>query len=493
MKFPKNFLWGGATAANQIEGAYLEDGKGLSTADMMTLGSRKQKRVISETIDEDKYYYPTHNAIDFYHHYEEDIRLFAEMGFNVYRMSIAWSRIFPNGDDAEPNQKGLAFYDKVIDLCLSYGIKPLITLSHFETPMGLKKYGFWTSKKTIDFFVKYATTVLEHFKGRVNYWLTFNEINVMSTMPWNAGGISLDADQKTKDIAAYNQLIASAKVVKIAHEIDANNKIGAMYCGHFSYANSASPDDVQGNNNFQDKMIYYIDVQSRGYYPNYKLKELERLNINLPKQTGDDEILRDGTVDFISFSYYMTHVCGSKTKGIFKGLNGLETGYENPYLEKSDWGWEIDPKGLRIALNFLYDRYQKPVMVVENGLGAEDNLIKKQGHYTVEDDYRIDYLRKHLLEIEKAINIDGAPVMGYTAWGPIDLVAASTGQMTKRYGFIYVDMDNFGRGTGNRYKKKSFNWYKNVILSNGANLEEDEVRNVLSLKRQNELQGAYVK
>ncbi|KAF1298065.1 6-phospho-beta-glucosidase [Enterococcus sp. JM4C] len=463
MGFPNDFLWGGATAANQIEGAYLTDGKGLSTADLMVLGSKGTKREITQTVENGKYY-PTHQAINHYNQYEEDIALFAELGFKCYRLSFAWSRIFPQGDEQEPNQKGLLFYDKVINLCLSYGIEPLVTLSHFETPVGLNKYNFWENRKVVDFYAKYAETVIKHFKGRVKYWLTFNEINVMSTMPWNAGGLSLASSEEQKMVAAYHQLLASAKVVKLGREIDADNRFGSMYAGHFSYPNSADPADIQGNEEFQQKMLFYTDVQCRGAYPNYKLKELDRQNIKLPTNKGDDSILRDGIVDFVSFSYYLTHVCGKNTKGILKGLNGLETGYKNPYLERSEWGWGIDPKGLRYALNFLYNRYQLPVMVVENGLGATDKI---EADGTIQDDYRIDYIRNHLAEMKKAIEIDGVPVMGYTAWGPIDLIAASTGEMSKRYGFIYVDLDDEGQGTGKRIKKKSFDWYKEVIASNG--------------------------
>lgn len=466
MSFPKDFLWGGATSANQIEGAYKSDGKGLSTADVMTLSEHGKSRVITEDTDEDKYY-PTHIAINHYEHYEEDIALFAEMGFKTYRLSFAWTRIFPNGDDSKPNLKGLEFYDKVIDLCLSYNIEPLVTLQHFDTPLGLKKYNFWLSKETGNYFVQYAKTVIQHFKGRIKYWLTFNEINNMSTMPWNAGGLPLEATESDKMLAAYNQLIASAKVVKLAHEIDVNNKVGMMYNGHFSYPNSSDPDDIQGNENFQKLMLFYADVQVRGKYPRYKIKELERLKISLPFSDDDKRILLDGKVDFISFSYYLTHVCGSETRGIFRGLNGLETGYKNKFLENSEWGWPINPKGLRFALNTLYDRFEKPLMIVENGLGAIDE-IGEDG--LIHDNYRIDYLNSHLVEIEKAIELDGIEVMGYTSWGPIDLISASTGEMRKRYGFIYVDVDDYGNGTFNRIKKDSFYWYKEVIASNGKNL-----------------------
>jgi 6-phospho-beta-glucosidase len=466
MTFPKDFLWGGATSAAQIEGAYRTDGKGLSTADMMTLAKPGEGRKITETILEDEYY-PSHQAIDHYHHYEEDIALFAEMGFEVYRLSFAWTRIFPNGDDREPNQAGLDFYDRVIDLCLEYDIEPLVTLQHFDTPMGLEKYGFWEGREVVDHFVHYAQTMMEHFKERVRYWLTFNEINVMSTMPWNAGGIALDASEETKMIAAYHQFLASAKVVQLAHEIDPENQVGMMYNGHFSYPNSSDPEDVLGNELFQQQMLFYADVQAKGEYPGYKWKEFEQKGIELPIQTGDLEELKAGTVDFISFSYYLTHVCGKKTKGIFKGLNGLETGYTNPHLKRSEWGWPIDPVGLRLGLNTLYYRYNLPVMIVENGLGAKDELTEEG---KIHDDYRIEYLRDHLLEIEKAINEDGVEVMGYTAWGPIDLISASKGEMTKRYGFIYVDFDNKGQGTGQRLRKDSFDWYQEVIRTNGASL-----------------------
>ncbi len=465
--FSEDFLWGGATAANQIEGAFLEDGKGLSTADVMTLGSHQKKRRITKKIERDEYYL-SHKAIDYYHHFKEDIALFAEMGFKVYRMSINWSRIFPNGDEIFPNEKGLKFYDEILNELEKYQIIPLVTISHFETPLGLQKYGSWQNRKVVEFYVRYAKVLLERYNGRIKYWLPFNEINCMSTQPWVAAGIDSE-DEEVRMKAAYHQFLASAKEVRLAHQINPENKVGMMYCGHFAYANSANPDDVIGTMNFMHKMMFYCDVQCRGYYPNYKLKELERLHIQLPVKDDDLEILRKGTVDFLSFSYYCTHVAGKETKGILKGMNGLDTGYKNSYLPKSEWGWTIDPQGLRYALNYLFDRYQLPLMIVENGLGAIDVL--KDGK--IHDDYRISYLKEHLKELSKAINIDGIPVMGYTMWGPIDLIAASTGEMKKRYGFIYVDVDNFGNGTMKRYKKDSFYWYKKVIQTNGKILEEE--------------------
>lgn len=465
MKFPNDFLWGGATAANQCEGAYAEDGKGLSTADVMLAGKsddysfgRGNPRDVTKEIEEG-IYYPSHRAIDHYHHMEEDVELFAEMGFKCYRFSIAWSRIFPQGDEEAPNEEGLKFYDRLINLLLKYHIEPLVTMSHFETPLGLLKYGSWENRKTVDFFSRYAKVLLERYKGKVRYWLTFNEINAMSLQPWMAGGID-SADEAVRMRAAYHQLLASAKAVDMAHKIDPENKVGMMYSGHFAYPNSPDPRDVQGTVDFMHKMLFYCDVQCRGYYPSYKIKELEREQIVLPIKPGDEEILKAGKVDFLSFSYYLTHVTGKDTKGAVRGLNGIDTGYKNPYLKESEWGWPVNPMGLRHILNFFWERYQIPLMVVENGLGAVD-VVEEDG--SIHDDYRIQYLKEHIREMKKAMELDGVEVMGYTSWGCIDLVAASTGQMSKRYGFIHVDLDDEGNGTLKRRKKDSFWWYKKLI------------------------------
>ncbi|MFP3846223.1 glycoside hydrolase family 1 protein [Priestia filamentosa] len=473
MGFPKDFLWGGATAANQCEGAYLKAGKGLSTADVMAVGEHGVPREITDGIVEGKYY-PSHNAIDHYHHFKEDIALFSEMGFKCYRMSIAWSRIFPNGDEEVPNEEGLKHYEEVFDTCLQFGIEPVVTLSHFETPLGLLKYGSWKNRKVMDFYLRYCKTLFTRYKGKVKYWITFNEINVMSTKPWMAGGINTNNEQ-TRMTAAYHQFLASAKAVQMAHEIDSNNKVGMMYNGHVAYPNSPDPEDVQTTVDFMHKMLFYADVQCRGYYPAYKLKEFERKGIVLPIQDGDLDELIGGKVDFLSFSYYATHVIGKKTDLNFEGLNGVKTGYKNPYLSTSDWGWTIDPMGLRYLLNLLYDRYQIPLMIVENGLGAVD---KVEDDGSIHDLYRINYLKEHIKEMEKAIEIDGIPVMGYTMWGPIDIIAASTGEMKKRYGFIYVDVDDNGKGTFRRIKKDSFYWYKKVIESNGENLDLLEAKEI---------------
>lgn len=473
LSFRKDFLWGGATAANQCEGAYLEDGKGLCTADVMLSGksdtysfARGNPRDVTDVIEPGRYY-PSHVAIDHYHHMEEDIAYFAEMGFKCYRFSIAWSRIFPNGDDAEPNKKGLAFYDRLIDELLKYGIEPLVTLSHFETPLELcRKYGSWENRILVDLFTRYAETVMKRYRGKVKYWLTFNEINAMSLQPWMAGGIR-SADEGVRMTAAFHQFLASAKAVCLAHEISRENQVGMMYSGHFAYPASPDPEDVQGTFDFMHKMLFYCDVQCRGKYPAYKLKDLERQGIVLPWKEGDEELLLAGKVDFFSFSYYLTHVTGKNTHGAVRGLNGIETGYKNPYLPVSEWGWPVNAMGLRHILNFFWERYEIPMMVVENGLGAKDR-VEEDGK--IHDVYRIDYMRNHIAEMKKAVDEDGVNVMGYTSWAPIDLIAASTGQMSKRYGFIHVDLDDDGNGTLKRRKKDSFEWYRKVIETNGEDL-----------------------
>lgn len=463
MAFPKSFLWGGATAANQCEGAYNKDGKGLTVQDVITAGSATKERINTRTIKEGTYY-PSHNAVDFYGHFKEDIALFAEMGYKAFRMSIVWSRIFPNGDDKTPNEAGLKYYDELFDECRKYEIEPIVTLQHFDPPLALaENYGGWLNRKTIDFFVNYSETVFKRYKGKVKYWLTFNEINVLPlSSPWTTGGF-LEEDEQSKMQGVYHQFLASAKAVKLAHEIDPENKVGMMLAGTFSYPNSCDPEDIRANNAFMNKDLFYCDVMCRGYYPSYKLKEFERNNIVLQKEAGDDELLKNGTVDFISFSYYFTLVAGKNTKLSFE-FGNVNTGYTNPYLKKSDWGWSIDPIGLRNVLNLLYDRYQKPLMIVENGLGAVD-VVEDDG--SIHDPYRIEYHRAHIEEMKKAIEIDGVDLIGYTTWGCIDFVSAGTGEMKKRYGFIYVDADDEGNGTFKRTPKDSFYWYKKVIESNG--------------------------
>ncbi|WP_270491619.1 glycoside hydrolase family 1 protein [Holdemanella porci] len=465
MKFPKEFLWGGATAANQCEGAWNEDGKGASIQDYMPHGIMQGP---SEVIDE-------HNlklkGIDLYHHYKEDIALFAEMGFKVYRMSIAWSRIFPNGDDEKPNEKGLEFYDNVFDECKKYGIEPLVTLSHYETPYHLaKKYDGWRSRDLIGFYEKYVRTVFTRYKGKVHYWITFNEINSIWHFPLMGAGILTQKNLlKAQDLyqAAHHELVASALATKIGHEIDSENKIGCMVLGLTSYPRTCNPDDVIATMEESKRGYFFTDIHMRGYYPSYALKMMEKEGVVLDATDEDLEILKN-TCDFLSFSYYMSKCIASNPEQYEKGKGNLTTGVKNPYLQESQWGWQIDPKGLRYLLNTYYDRYQKPLFIVENGLGAKDTLLSEEKDgYWVEDDYRIQYMNDHLAQVSNAIEDDGVEVMGYTSWGCIDLISASTAEMKKRYGFIYVDRNNDGTGTFKRYKKKSFYWYKNVIETNG--------------------------
>ena len=469
MKFPKNFLWGGAVAANQCEGAYNIDGKGLSIQDIMPKG------IVGPTTEE-----PTEDnlklvGIDFYHRYAEDIKLFAEMGFKVFRLSIAWSRIFPNGDELEPNEAGLAFYDKVFDECLKYGIEPLVTLSHYETPLHLaRQYDGWRSRELITFFERYCRTVFTRYKDKVKYWLTFNEINCILHYPLMAAGVMTPKDElTTQDLyqTAHHELVASALAVKIGHEINPEFKIGCMVIGLPNYPMTPNPDDIIKMMEEDRANMFFTDVHVRGKYPSYTKKLLEKLNIQLDITPEDEEILKH-TVDFLSFSYYMTK-CVAKDESKYDQISGnMSLGIPNPYLQASDWGWQIDPQGLRYMLNYFYDRYQIPLFIVENGLGAVDELvIGEDGQPTVNDDYRINYLNDHLVEVAKAIE-DGVELMGYTTWGCIDLVSASTAELKKRYGFIYVDRQQDGSGTLNRYKKKSFNWYKEVIVTNGASLSK---------------------
>ena len=469
IKFPENFLWGGATAANQFEGAYNEDGKGLSIQDVMPRGI---KGAPTEEPTEDNMKLV---GIDFYHRYKEDIKLFAEMGFKTFRLSIAWSRIFPNGDDKEPNEKGLEFYDKVFDELAKYGIEPLVTLSHYETPLALaKNYDGWVDRRVIGFFENYVRTVFTRYKDKVKYWLTFNEINSALHFPLMSAGIWTPKEKLSKqDLyqAMHHELVASALAVKIGHEINPNFKIGCMILGVPNYPLTPMPSDVLKAMEQDRSNLFFADIHARGEYPKYMNRYFKENNIEIKFEEGDKEILKN-TVDFISFSYYMSSCATADPEKNKAGKGNLISGVPNPYLKASDWGWQIDPEGLRYILNFFYDRYQKPLFIVENGLGAVDQLITDEnGNKTVNDDYRINYLNDHLVQVAEAIE-DGVELMGYTTWGCIDLVSASTAELRKRYGFIYVDRNDDGTGTLERYKKKSFDWYKEVIATNGGSLKK---------------------
>ena len=468
--FRDDFLWGGACAANQFEGAWDVDGKGASVPDMCTNGSHTSPKWVTTSIRPDRLY-PSHEAIDFYHHYEEDIALFAEMGFKTFRTSINWTRIFPTGMETEPNEKGLEFYDKVFDCCKKHGIEPLVTISHYELPYALvEKYNGWASRELIEFYMNYCKAIFERYKDKVKYWLTFNEINMLLHMPFMGAGLLFAPGENVQQVkyqAAHHELVASAKAVKLAHAIMPDAMVGCMLAAGQFYPRTCAPADVQAAAEADRDNYFFIDAQARGAYPVWAEKRMERAGVQLDWEPGDRETLAEGTVDFISFSYYAILSGAASLEGKAVNDGNVVRSVKNPYLQTSQWGWAIDPLGLRITMNMMYDRYQKPLFLVENGLGAHDT-VEPDG--SVHDDYRIDYLRAHIEQMEKAINEDGLPLMGYTTWGPIDLVSASTGEMKKRYGFIYVDKDNEGKGTLARSRKDSFYWYKKVIASDGEDL-----------------------
>jgi len=473
----ENFLWGGATAANQCEGGWKEGNRGMGTVDVIPWGENRLPVMKGEMdyrqLPEDSYY-PSREAIDMYDHYKEDIALFAEMGFKCYRFSFSWSRIFPTGEEEEANEEGLKFYEDFIDELLKYGIEPVVTICHFGMPLALvEKYDSWKNRKLIDCFVKYCDAIFRRFRDKVTYWITFNEINMLLHLPFMGAGIRFsegENEMQVKYQAAHNELVASAMATRLAHQINPDFKIGCMLAAGNFYPFSCNPKDVWESIKKDRDNYFFIDVQARGEYPAYAKKMFEREGIKLETGPEDDEILKEHTVDFISFSYYSSRCVSTAEEAITESTPGnVMKSVKNPYLKESEWGWQIDPLGLRVTLNTLYDRYQKPLFIVENGLGAVDRL-KEDG--SIIDDYRINYLEEQIKAMIEAVDEDGVDLLGYTPWGCIDLVSASTGEMKKRYGFIYVDKDNEGNGTLKRSRKKSFEWYKNVIASNGVVLKE---------------------
>ncbi len=459
--FPEGFLWGGAIAANQAEGAYLDDGKGLDISDGYQHGIKHAHDMV---IDPQKFY-PTHEAIDFYHRYEGDLELMAEMGFKAFRTSINWSRIYPNGDDAQPNEAGLAFYDRLFDKMVELGMQPVVTLSHYETPLALvTKYGSWRSRKVIDFWLRYCETVFKRYGDRVKYWLTFNEMNNMRRMPGAAGGIFFEEGENQEQVvyqANHHMFVGHALAVKLCHELCPDAKIGTMLSLSNVYPNTCRPEDVLETMELRRRSLFYGDVMIRGAYPTYIARVWADAGVDVQMEPGDEELIATYTSDYLGFSYYRTttHEFGQP----FSGDTGGDQGTPNPYLETTPWGWQIDPVGLRYTLNELWDRYQVPLFVVENGLGQVD---EPDGQGIVHDDYRIDYVRRHVAAMREAI-ADGVDVIGYTYWGPIDIVSAGTGEMKKRYGFVYVDRDNEGNGTLERTRKDSFYFYRDLIAANG--------------------------
>lgn len=481
-RFPQGFLWGGATAANQVEGAWKEGGKGISVSDCAhhnldvdVQNFKKQNAITSHDIEEalktdDESLYPKRHGADFYHHYKEDIKMFAQMGFKVYRLSIAWSRIFPNGDDKEPNEEGLKFYDNVFDECLKYGIEPLVTMSHYEPPINLTlNYDGWYSREVVEFFATYVQTICTRYKDKVKYWLTFNEIDSMIRHPYTTGGLIEDRFpgiewEQVIFQAMHHQFVASAIATKLCHEIIPGSMVGCMLTKLTFYPYTCKPEDVLQAQQDMRGTYCYSDTQVFGEYPSYLLSKFKNHGIVIKKESGDDKVMKDYPVDFVSFSYYMSSCSAQSTEDLDVAVGNTLTAVKNPYLLSSDWGWQIDPIGLRISMVDLYDRYRKPLFIVENGLGAKDE-VKEDG--TIDDQYRINYFDVHFRAMLDAIEYDGVECLGYTSWGCIDLVSESTKQMSKRYGFIYVDCDDYGKGTFKRIPKKSFYWYKKVIESNG--------------------------
>ena len=473
MSFPKNFLWGGATAANQAEGAWNVDGKGASISDHNRAGSRTSstRRTFDKVINTDEYYYPSHTGIDMFHRYKEDIALFAEMGFKVYRLSIAWTRIFPNGDETEPNEAGLQFYDDLFDELIKHNIEPLVTISHFELPYHLgETYDGFLDKRTIDFYERYAVTLFKRYKDKVKYWLTFNEIN-FGTLEHGKrinGLFNREYTVEEQYQALHNVFVASSKAVIAGHVINPDFKIGCMLAYITMYPKTCKPEYVLKTQEANDHLNYFCgDVQVKGKYPYFMTRFFKKENIDLKSSSEEMALISEGTVDYYTFSYYMsTCITSDIDERNDKTGGNLFGGVSNEYLETSDWGWQIDPVGLRYTLNQIYSRYELPLMVVENGLGAFD---KVEADGTINDDYRIEYFKKHIEEMSNTID-DGVDLIGYTPWGCIDLISAGTGEMSKRYGFIYVDRDDEGNGTLDRTPKKSFYWYQKVIETNGAEL-----------------------
>ncbi len=473
-----DFLWGAATAANQVEGGFDEDGKGLSCADMLSNGTKEIPRQITPRKAEEDLYYPNRIASDFYHHYEEDINLMAEMGLKCYRMSIAWTRIFPTGIEKEPNEAGLVFYDRIFDLLRKKDIEPIVTISHYEMPIYLvNHYNGWASREVIDFYLNYCKVLFERYHDKVTYWMTFNEINcgTLSLGNYMSLGIVNEGtryfNKQTDDIqqrylALHHQFLASAMAVQLGHQMDKRLQVGCMIAMMPTYPLTCHPKDLlKFQRQWQEINYYCTDVMIRGEYGAYAKRMWEENHIQLSLTPQDEAILKQGTTDYIAISYYQTNCVSHEDDHSMIGGN-LLAGVANPYLKASEWGWQIDPDGLRYTLNELYGRYQRPIMIVENGLGAFDKL-EEDG--SIHDPYRIDYLKQHISSMLNAIK-DGVDVIGYTPWSAIDIVSASTGEMAKRYGFIYVDSDDYGKGSFKRYKKDSFYWYAKVIESNGEKL-----------------------
>ncbi|WP_125579871.1 6-phospho-beta-glucosidase [Lacticaseibacillus suibinensis] len=475
MGLRKDFLWGGAVAAHQLEGAWQAGGKGVSIADVMTVGAHGVPRQITAGVLPGQNY-PNHTAIDFYHHYPEDVKLLGELGLKCFRTSIAWTRIFPNGDEDQPNEAGLQFYDDLFDALLAQGIQPVITLSHFEMPYHLvEAYGGWRSRKLIGFFTHFAEVVFNRYRDKVKYWMTFNEINNQNSLDvydlWTNSGIKPQADENAERLlyqAGHYELVASSLAVQIGHRINPDFQIGCMVNMRPVYPASPAPQDVFKASCMMQANYWFVDVQVNGRYPNWLECYQSNQDFGLDITQEDLDVLAQGTVDYIGFSYYRSETVTARADEpasyVTLGANHI---VENPKIETSEWDWGIDPIGLRYGMNWFTDRYHVPLFIVENGFGARDTVEHGQVH----DPYRTQYLAAHIKQMKLAVEQDGVDLIGYTPWGIIDLVSAGTGQMDKRYGVIYVNKNDAGEGDLSRLKKDSFAWYRQVIASNGDKLD----------------------
>ena len=488
MCFPKGFLWGGDISANQCEGGWDEGGKSPNMTDYHTGGTVNSPRMATYIMPDGTYgktpamiencnlpegaklainpdeFYPNHKATDFYHHYKEDIAMFAELGFKAFNMTLSWARIFPKGIKEGINPEGVEFYHNVFKECLKYGIEPLVHLYKYDMPaFYIEELGGWKNRFLIEEFVEFGKASIDEFQ-EVTYWSTFNEINAAQFSILDSNN---QEEVQRQYQALHNQLVASAKVVKYLHDNYPDKKIGCMQAGIFTHALTCDPEDELANQREMQKNFWYAgDVFARGYYPSYAKYLWKELNIILDITEEDLKVLKEGTVDMFTYSYYMTNnVTTHETDDTVQG--NFAAGIRNPYLTYSDWGWALDPLGLQYSLEKIYDRYRIPLMVVENGLGAYDT-VEEDG--SIHDDYRIDYYRPHIEAMSAACD-NGVDLIAYTTWGCIDLVSAGTGEMRKRYGFIYVDKHDDGTGDLSRRPKDSFYWYKKVIESNGTDLD----------------------
>lgn len=473
MKQEKQIFWGGATSAAQSEGNYLADGRQPSNFDFLPLDDRRLKAVYknqSASILESRgdEIYPGRNGNDFYHHYQEDIALLKELGANSFRFSISWSRIFPTGEEEAPNEAGLQFYENILTELERLQMEPIVTLSHFEIPLHLvKKYNGWENRKVVELFLHYAETVLQRFKGRIKYWIPFNEMNMVLHIPFIGGGILFEEGKDNLSIqyqAGHHQLLANALSIEAGKRIDPDNQFGAMLAAGKTYAYTCDPKDVFAALQQEKENLLFSDVQVFGEYPRFFSHFIKDKQLNLTIYPEDREALQKNTVDFVSFSYYSSACTAAEENGIDRVATNGYTTLRNPYLPKAKSVWQDDPLGLRITLNQLQDRYHKPLFIVENGIGTQDDFVDGKVH----DDYRIHYLKEHVKNMKLAMEEDGIDLMGYLMWGIIDLPSVSEGKISKRYGVIYVDQDDENNGSHQRYKKDSFTFYQKVIASNGA-------------------------